>query len=98
MARMKQVPPPDKSFTFERKRPDQTWIEVRGIPLPGGGFVRTYVDTTDRRRAEEAQAEQLELLDQIMRKIDQGIVVIDAEDRMVGFNQRYSELLDLPEE
>ncbi|MBL8689438.1 MAG: PAS-domain containing protein [Rhodospirillaceae bacterium] len=97
-ARMKQVPPPNKSFTFERKRPDQTWIEVRGIPLPGGGFVRTYVDTTDRKRAEEAQAEQLELLDQIMRNIDQGIVVIDAEDRMVGFNQRYSELLDLPEE
>ena len=97
-ARMKQVPPPNTSFTFERKRPDGSWIEVRGIPLPGGGFVRTYVDTTERKHAEEAQAEQLELMDQIMRNVDQGIVVIDAEDRMAGFNRRYSELLELPEE
>ena len=97
-ARMKQVPPPSKSFTFERRRPDGAWIEVRGIPLPGGGFVRTYVDTTERKRAEEAQAGQVELLDQIMRNVDQGIVVMDGEDRMVGYNRRYSELLELPEE
>ena len=98
MARMRQVPPADRAFVFERKRPDNTWLEVRGIPLPGGGFVRTYVDTTDRKRAEESQAEQIELLNQIMRNINQGIVVMDAEDRMVAFNQRYSELLDLPAE
>lgn len=96
-ARMRQVPPPDQSFVFERKRPEGTWIEVRGIPLPGGGFVRTYVDTTERKRSEETQAEQIELLGQIMRNIDQGIVVVDAEDRMVGFNGRYAEMLDLPE-
>jgi len=98
MARMRQVPPPDRSFVFERKRPDNTWLEVRGIPLPGGGFVRTYVDTTDRKRAEEAQAEQIELLNQIMRNVNQGIVVMGPDDRMIAFNQRYSELLDLPPE
>lgn len=98
MARMRQVPPPDRSFVFERKRPDGSWLEVRGIPLPGGGFVRTYVDTTDRKRAEEAQAEQIELLDQIMRDINQGIVVMDPEGRMAAFNQRYCEMLDLPAE
>jgi PAS domain S-box-containing protein len=96
-ARMRQVPSPDRSFVFERKRPDGAWIEVRGIPLPGGGFIRTYVDTTDRKRAEEAQAEQIELLNQIMRNVNQGIVVMDADDRMIAFNQRYSELLELPE-
>jgi PAS domain S-box-containing protein len=97
MARMRQVPPSDRSFAFERKRPDGSWLEIRGIPLPGGGFVRTYVDTTERKRAEEMQAEQIELLNQIMRNVNQGIVVMDAQDRMVAFNQRYSELLDLPE-
>ena len=30
-ARMRQVPPPEKSFTFERQRPDGRWIEVRAV-------------------------------------------------------------------
>ncbi|BAE50760.1 PAS-domain containing protein [Paramagnetospirillum magneticum] len=37
---------------FERERPDGTVVEVRGTPLPGGGFVTTYTDITDRKRAE----------------------------------------------
>jgi signal transduction histidine kinase/CheY-like chemotaxis protein len=37
---------------FERERPDGTVIEVRGTPLPGGGFVTTYTEITDRKRAE----------------------------------------------
>ncbi|EME69366.1 Signal transduction histidine kinase [Paramagnetospirillum caucaseum] len=44
-----------RNFTahcFERERPDGTVIEVRGTPLPGGGFVTTYTEITDRKRAE----------------------------------------------
>ena len=37
---------------FERERPDGTLIEVRGMPLPGGGFVTTYTDITARKQAE----------------------------------------------
>lgn len=37
---------------FERTRPDGTVLEVRGTPLPGGGFVSSYTDVTERRRAE----------------------------------------------
>ena len=37
---------------FERTRPDGTVIEVRGRPLPEGGFVSTYTDVTARVRAE----------------------------------------------
>ena len=39
---------------FERTRPDGTVIEVRGNPVPGGGFVTTYTDITERKRVEEA--------------------------------------------
>ena len=42
---------------FERARPDGTTIEIRGNPIPDGGFVTTYTDITDRRRAEEALRE-----------------------------------------
>ncbi|MCZ6861303.1 MAG: PAS-domain containing protein, partial [Alphaproteobacteria bacterium] len=39
---------------FERARPDGTVIEIRGKPVPGDGFVTTYTDVTERKRAEEA--------------------------------------------
>jgi diguanylate cyclase (GGDEF)-like protein/PAS domain S-box-containing protein len=42
---------------FERTRPDGTILEIRGKPLPGGGFVTTYTDVTARRRNEQAQRE-----------------------------------------
>jgi diguanylate cyclase (GGDEF)-like protein/PAS domain S-box-containing protein len=38
---------------LERARPNGTVLEVRGTPLPGGGFVTTYTDITERKRAEE---------------------------------------------
>lgn len=37
---------------FERVRPDGTVLEVRGIPMPGGGFVTTHTDITERKRHE----------------------------------------------
>jgi PAS domain S-box-containing protein len=37
---------------FERVRPDGTVLEVRGTPLPDGGFVSSYTDITQRKRDE----------------------------------------------
>jgi signal transduction histidine kinase len=42
-------PHPDK---FERRRPDGQVLEIRRMPLPGGGFVTTYIDVTEARRRE----------------------------------------------
>jgi len=39
---------------FERERPDGTILEVRGAPLPDGGWVAVYTDITERRRNEQA--------------------------------------------
>lgn len=39
---------------FERVRPDGTILEIRGSPLPDGGWVAVYTDITERRRAEQA--------------------------------------------
>ena len=35
---------------FERTRPNGSVLEVRGSPLPEGGFVTTYLDVTEQRR------------------------------------------------
>lgn len=37
---------------FERTRPNGRTIEVRGTPLPDGGFVTIYTDITERKAAE----------------------------------------------
>lgn len=39
---------------FERVRPNGMVIEVRGTPLPGGGFVTTYTDVTERKTWEDS--------------------------------------------
>ena len=38
---------------YERIRPNGTALEIRTVPLPSGGLVRTYTDVTERKRAEE---------------------------------------------
>ena len=38
---------------FERLRPNGTYLEVRGAPLSGGGFVTTYMDISERKRDQE---------------------------------------------
>ena len=41
-----------KPHVFERTRPNGTVLEIRGMPLAGGGFVTTYLDVTSQRRSQ----------------------------------------------
>ncbi|MBK9021660.1 MAG: PAS domain S-box protein [Sulfuritalea sp.] len=43
-----------QAHQFKRTRPNGRVIEVIGNPLPGGGFVTTYTDVTERELAEQA--------------------------------------------
>ena len=38
------------THVYERTRPNGTVVEVRGVPIEGGGFVTTYFDVTEQRR------------------------------------------------
>jgi PAS domain S-box-containing protein len=49
---------------FERVRASGQVIEMRGQPLPGGGYVTSYSDVTDYKRAEAALREINETLEQ----------------------------------
>ncbi len=42
----------NKHHTYERERENGTVLEIRTVPLPTGGAVRTYTDITARRNAE----------------------------------------------
>lgn len=39
-------------YVSERRFPDGSMVEIRGNPMPGGGFVATFTDVTAFRRAE----------------------------------------------
>lgn len=41
---------------YDRTRPNGTILEVRGMPLAGGGFVTTYLDVTEQRRNQQLVA------------------------------------------
>jgi diguanylate cyclase (GGDEF)-like protein/PAS domain S-box-containing protein len=42
-----------KPHKIERVRADGTALEIRGMPLPGGGFVTIYIDITERKQMED---------------------------------------------
>ncbi len=58
-----------QAHQMERVRPNGRWLEIRGTPIPSGGFVSSYIDITERKRIEaelvharetaEARREQL---------------------------------------
>ncbi|WP_049458595.1 hybrid sensor histidine kinase/response regulator [Stenotrophomonas maltophilia] len=47
----------------ERVFPDNTIVEIRGNPMPGGGYVATFTDVTAFRRAEDALRRSNETLE-----------------------------------
>jgi diguanylate cyclase (GGDEF)-like protein/PAS domain S-box-containing protein len=51
---------------FERVRANGTALEIRGMPLPGGGFVTIYIDITERKRMED-QVRQLAFYDALTK-------------------------------
>jgi Na+/proline symporter/signal transduction histidine kinase/CheY-like chemotaxis protein len=51
-------------YVFERVRSSGQVIELRGQSLPGGGYVTSYSDVTEYKRAEQALREMNETLEQ----------------------------------
>jgi diguanylate cyclase (GGDEF)-like protein len=41
---------------FERTRPNGTVLQIRGVPLPGGGFLTTYLDVTHEKTEQQPEA------------------------------------------
>jgi len=77
---------------FERVRPDGTPLEIRGTPMPGGGFVTTYMDMTERKRAEQSIARSETLLRGAIDSVDEAFVLYDPDDRLLLCNEKYRRL------
>jgi len=82
---------------FERQRPNGTTIEIRGGPIPGGGFVSTYADITDRKKAELEVAEKEAQLRAALDNMTGGIFMIDGDMNVQVYNDQFMKLYGLPE-
>ncbi len=80
---------------FTRERPDGTVLEIRGAPLPGGGFVTTYSDITVRVRAEREAREARSSLLEAIAVMDEGFVYFDKDDKLALCNDQYREYYPL---
>lgn len=82
----------------ERVRPNGTVLEVRTVPLPRGGAVRTFTDITALKRAETEARETATSLRATLENMDQGLMMVDEAGRVQVYNTRAARLLDLPVE
>ncbi|WP_395703913.1 PAS-domain containing protein [Aquabacterium sp.] len=72
---------------YERVRANGVALEARGWPMPGGGLVSTYIDVTERRRAEAAVAESERLMRLVTGNTPVRLAYFDGEARLRFANQ-----------
>lgn len=72
--------------------PYDIWVEVHAYPSKNGLSVRFH-DVTERKRAEKALRESEELYRRIVETAQEGIWIIDAEDKTAFVNQKMAEML-----
>ena len=83
-------------FSYERARPDGSWVFVSNIPVEGGGYLQTYLDITARKLAEQAIAEKTQQLEVTLNSMEQGIILLDSQDRTVFYNAQAADMLGVP--
>lgn len=82
---------------------DGLWLQVSERRTRDGGTVGLYTDITEikvseKRRRERELAEKSVLLQATLDNLSQGVSVFDRSLRLVAWNQRFAELLQVPPE
>jgi two-component system, sensor histidine kinase and response regulator len=79
---------------FERVRPNGMALEVRGAPMPGGGFVTTYADISLRKLAEAEIARTTTMLQSVLDAATEvGIITIGTDNLISLFNKGAQRML-----
>ncbi len=79
------------------KLSDGRSLQYECRPLPDGGRVMAYFDVTDGARREADLANQTKLLEATLETMDQGLLVVADDMRLLVINRKFHELFDFPE-
>ena len=77
--------------SYIRYRQDGTVLEIQGNPMPGGGYVNTYLDITEHKRTEEALRESEQSIRLYTDNVPVLIAYLDKEQRYLFVNKVYAE-------
>ena len=86
-----------KASTYEETLSDGRIINISHRPLASGGWVSIYEDITEQRRAERDLKEQHRRFDAALANMSQGLLMYDADGRLIVRNQRILELYGVSE-
>lgn len=86
-----------RAFVYERRRPNGRWLHVDMKVLPNRRMLATYRDVTDRKEAEAEAAEQARLLALALESMDQGIILLDPDHKILLKNSNTAQILGVPD-
>lgn len=82
----------EKFTSTELHRPDGKTILIRRHAAPNGVIVINHTDITRLKQAEMEAERKSALLEAVLENMAQGIMVCDANMRVIAFNEKFSEL------
>jgi PAS domain S-box-containing protein len=86
-----------QAHCIERARPNGRWLEIHGIPLASGGFVTSYFDITQRKKAEEALRNNEERWKFALEGANDGVWDWNFQTGEVMYSKRWKEMFGYSE-
>jgi len=86
----------DQVEPIRRFRPNGKVIDTRAGRLPDGGYIAVTVDVTALHRAEQDLQQRAAMQEAMLATIRQGVILYNAERRVVGCNAKAQELTGMP--
>ena len=91
----------DDHVVFNVRLSGNRWIQVSEHRTPDGGTVILQTDVSDIMRIEREERDRIlddkaSLIRATLEHIEQGVCIFDSKHRLIGWNNRASELLAIP--
>lgn len=83
---------------FERRRSNGRYVHSQGNPMPGGGFVTSYTDTTEQKNNEQALRESEQNIRFYTDNLPLMLCYVDNQRKVQFSNNAYNQALGLPRE
>jgi PAS domain S-box-containing protein len=88
----------NEAFTTDRTLPNGKILETRHNPVPGGGFVRVFLDVTELRHAAQELERQKAILNLALENMDEGILLVEENGQLGACNHYGMELFGVTQE